>query len=503
MNKTITINLAGINFYIDEKAFDQLDIYLNTISDSLAPGSRKETMQDIESRIAELFLERNKSKEQVVTEEDVDYVIQIMGDPKDYQLGEEEEEPASSTVYQGSKKLYRDADGGIIAGVCAGLAHYFGIPKIWVRIIFILLVIASYSSVGIVYIILWIFIPYARTTREKLEMRGEKINIDNIEKEVREGFQNLKKNVKKTYSDSGDFRNGLERFLLLLGNLIAKFVGVILIIIGFSVLLSLFLSIIGLGGATFADTNWLDYVRAADIGIPFSLAVILIVAFLAIPFFYVLWAGLKLLSKNLRNLNKITNRSLIGIWVISFLAVVFLSVRQAPLRAYDRTSTINKNINVSLQDTLKIETDTGKKEYNLNTFNNLSIVKKADNDEKYIVSNRIRLQIYSTNRAPYLEIIKSAKGKNSEAATKNAEHIEYPFKIKDNVLTLGDIFKTKIRHKFNQQKVTVYIYLPEGQVFTLDKKLSFLDNIPYRNHGKILKMENENIHCLNCTETEE
>lgn len=502
MNKTITINLAKINFYIDEKAFEQLDIYLKAISGSLTPGSRKETMQDIESRIAELFIERNKTKEQVVTEEDVNYVIQIMGEPKDYQLEEDEEEPTDPPVYQADKKLYRDPDSGIIAGVCAGLAYYFGIPKLWVRILFIILVVASFTSMGIVYIILWIFIPAARTTREKLEMRGEKINIDNIEKEVREGFQNLKRNVKQTYSDSGNFRNGLERFLIALGNLIAKFVGVILVIIGFSVLLSLFLSIIGLGGATFADTNWLDYVRAADIGIPFSLAVILIVAFLAIPFFYVLWAGLKLLSKNLRNLNKITNRSLFGIWVISFLAVVFLAVRQAPLRAYDRTSAHTENIDVSLQDTLRIQTDGRKKDYNMGSFNDLSIVKNENNDQKYIVSNQIRLQIRPTHSSPYLEIIKSAKGKNPEAATKNAERIVYPIKMKGHTLILGEVFKTEIQHKFNQQKVTVNIYLPENQLFALDKDLSFLGNIHYRNQGKILIMENENVVCLDCKEME-
>src|SRR5699024_11124418 len=223
MNKTITINLAGINFYIDENAYVKLDHYLKSISASLQPDSRKETMQDIEARIAELFLEERKKTEQVLGLNAVENMIAVMGQPEDYQVDEDifEEAPKSKSAHQQqTKKLYRDVEHRNLGGVCAGLAYYTGISRIWVRVIFLILLFVGPSflvfntvhlipgagSIMLVYIILWAVVPAARTTSQKLEMQGDKIDIDTIERKVKEEFSKAKTRVERAdYSEVDSF----------------------------------------------------------------------------------------------------------------------------------------------------------------------------------------------------------------------------------------------------------------------------------------------------------
>ena len=198
MNKTININLGGIFFHIDEMAYQKLKRYLDAIRRSLSddPQGRDEIINDIELRIGELLSERVKDVRQVVNENDIDEVTKIMGKPEDYLVDEEifEDEP----VYRKrttSKKLFRDGDDKFLGGVCSGLAHYIGMEPIWMRIIW--LVIAFGFGVGFfIYPLLWILIPVAETTTEKLQMKGEPVNISNIEKKIREEFSDVSENIK-------------------------------------------------------------------------------------------------------------------------------------------------------------------------------------------------------------------------------------------------------------------------------------------------------------------
>ena len=188
MNKTVTANISGIVFNIEVDAYDKLNNYLATIKKYLGnTDSRDEVMADIESRVAELFKERFNNERSVVTLSDVDYVISVMGEPEQYFDGTEEEsdwtsdKSNSSSTKQKSKRIFRDEDDKIIGGVCSGIGHYFGIDRIWIRIIFLFAFFVW--GVGFIpYIILWIVIPKAKTTAEKLEMKGEAVNVDNIKK---------------------------------------------------------------------------------------------------------------------------------------------------------------------------------------------------------------------------------------------------------------------------------------------------------------------------------
>ena len=192
MNKTVSINLGGFFFHIDEDAYQKLNRYFDAIRRSLSPDGKDEIMSDIEGRIAELLAEKLKNDKQVAGIREIDEVIAVMGQPEDYRIDEDTTAGPKSTYssadysYTRTRKFYRDGEKAIISGVCAGLAHYFRIDPLWLRIIFVISLFISFGTSIFIYILLWILIPKAITTTEKLEMTGEPINISNIERKVRE-----------------------------------------------------------------------------------------------------------------------------------------------------------------------------------------------------------------------------------------------------------------------------------------------------------------------------
>ncbi|MBI3519094.1 MAG: PspC domain-containing protein, partial [Bacteroidetes bacterium] len=215
MNKTVTINISGIIFHIEEDAFDKLSKYLSTIKGyfSKADGGN-EIMSDIEARIAEMLQSKTSPIKQVVLMSDVDYVMDNMGKPEEF-AGEANETTTNTqsaenfNSYEGEpikKRLYRDGDSKVLGGVCSGIGHYFDIDAVWLRIA--LLLMFFFAGTGfLLYLILWIAIPEAKTTTERLAMKGEKVDINNISKAVKEEAEQLKKRMEK-YGE--DFKNMAE-----------------------------------------------------------------------------------------------------------------------------------------------------------------------------------------------------------------------------------------------------------------------------------------------------
>ena len=189
MKKTYTINLSGKIFHIDEDALEKLQEYINTLKTYYTrEEDGNEIMDDIENRIGELFTENLKGQfREVITLEDVDQVIATMGTPDD--IIDEDEQPRKSAPKQ-AKKLYRNPDNKVLGGVAGGLAAYWGISPLLIRIGFVLLSF-YYGIFIIVYIILWIAVPKAKTTKQKLEMKGENINVSNIERSIKDEYQEI------------------------------------------------------------------------------------------------------------------------------------------------------------------------------------------------------------------------------------------------------------------------------------------------------------------------
>lgn len=187
MKKTFTINIRGSIFHIDEDAYEVLQKYMNSIKNHFIDSDDgQEIIADIEFRLAELFTE--KSNMSVITLEKVNRIIEIMGVPECFD---------DSCDIKIKKRLYRDTENKVISGVCGGLAAYFNIDPAIMRLITILLLLISAGTVLLAYIILWIIIPKAITSSQKLEMRGENVTIKNIEKFIKETYENMKNKNQK------------------------------------------------------------------------------------------------------------------------------------------------------------------------------------------------------------------------------------------------------------------------------------------------------------------
>lgn len=195
MKITVSINLGGYSFNIDEDAFAELKMYLRNLELHFAEEeSSSEILSDIEARMSELFRTKLTNYKKVITIEDVRQAISVLGTPEDISDndGTTARDKFSSPGYH---RMYRDTDHRIIGGVCSGMGAYWNIEPWIVRIIFI--VITMMGGLGVlVYIILYIVLPEAKTTAQKIEMKGEPVNIQNIKESVKKEFNDVRKNMK-------------------------------------------------------------------------------------------------------------------------------------------------------------------------------------------------------------------------------------------------------------------------------------------------------------------
>jgi phage shock protein PspC (stress-responsive transcriptional regulator) len=195
MKITVSINLGGYSFNIDEDAYSELKRYLKNLELHFAgEESSSEILSDIETRMAELFRTKITTYKQVINIDDVNQAISVMGMPED--ISDNDRKSARDKFSSpGYHRMYRDPDNRIIGGVCSGMGAYWNIDPVIVRIIFVALVLAG--GIGaLVYLILYIVIPEAKTTAQKIEMKGDPVNIHNIKEAVKQEFETVKKNMK-------------------------------------------------------------------------------------------------------------------------------------------------------------------------------------------------------------------------------------------------------------------------------------------------------------------
>ncbi len=538
MNKTININLGGTFFHIDEIAYQKLKNYLDAIRRSLSddPKGRDEIITDIETRIGELLSEKVKDVRQVINENDIEEVMEIMGKPEDYMVDDEIFNDDTYRTYdrRKTKKLYRDADDKFLGGVSSGIAHYFNVDVIWIRIAW--LVAAFGFGFGfIVYPILWILLPQANTTAEKLEMEGEEVNISNIEKRIKDELSDATERVKSGLQDASDkvknadykkykdkAKSGSQDMVDTLGKLfvtifmiIGKFIGVLLIIVSVSTILALLIGLFTIGSLDFIQDDWFyqNTMVYNNSGLPIWIISVLTFVLVGIPFFFLFSLGLRILSNNVKSIGKIAKLSLLGIWLVALLLAIFFGTQQALQSAYDGTVTKNQEITVVTNDTLNIKLVDDKK------LSPNSILKRRwgynivvdDNNQEKIYSNNIRLNIHaSDDESVYVKTSKRSQGKSRSGARDNAELIDYNYELLSKELRLDGYFLTAVKNKFREQKIYIDVYIPEGQVIYLDKSTrSFLYDVDntqniYDRDMAIhhYKMTESGLTCMDCEEFE-
>lgn len=252
MKKTLTVNLGGTVFHIDEDAYQLLDKYLSNLRIHFRKEEGSdEIMNDFEIRISELLNDRVRLGYEVITIEHVEDVISRMGKPEEIfgeNYKEEVKEEFKAKVETGytKKRLFRDPDDRILGGVAGGLAAYLGWDPTAIRI-GLLLLMFLWGIVVPIYFILWLIIPVARTASEKLQMRGESVTVENIGKTVTDGFEKVSGNV-NDYMESERPRTALQKIADAFVSVVGAIIKVLAILIGIilipPLLFSLFILII-------------------------------------------------------------------------------------------------------------------------------------------------------------------------------------------------------------------------------------------------------------------
>jgi len=527
MNKTVNINLAGIFFHIDENAYSKLQRYLEAIKRSFTDSQgRSEIILDIETRIAELFNERIKDEKQVISIKEVEEVITIMGQPEDYIVDEEifEDEPQPSQSTKSKRRLFRDTENAYIGGVSSGLSHYFDIDSLWIRLAWVCLFIFGGTGI-LIYILLWILMPAAETTADKLSMSGKPVNITNIEQKVKEGFSSVKDSIEgvadkvkqKDFSKVGDkvqstsrsFFDALGNIFLFCCTIFAKFFGIILMIVGASTLIGLVIGLLSLGVADIFHFPGVDFAEAvSSTNLPIWVVSMLALFAVGIPFFYIFILGLKILVNNIKSLGKIANFTLLGIWLVSIITLLIFAAREVTEFAREANVTEKKEINIKANDTLYVKM-AGNELYSNYLYRDYDFdITYDENDQKVIYSSNVRLIFRSTkNSSALISVARSARGNNYQNAKERAENIEYDYIFNNNELLLDAYFLTNAENKFRDQEVEVTLYLPEGSIVnTNDNTYSFHRNYSHSRdildnglEEHYLKVINDDVICLDCT----
>lgn len=614
MKKTISINISGILFHIEEDGYATLKKYLEAISKHFSHyQDNQEIISDIENRIAEIFLSNLKNNKQVITADNVNSLIEKMGTIADFKALEEDmqeeekekvkEESAQEQDYykhitphqdiKGYKKLTRLESRKILGGVCAGLANYFSIDPLWTRLIAILLLFSGNLRLGkpgwdflpwnfdfslslgiwaiiayivmwiilpvsydepedknikklyrnpddktlggvasglaayfgieviwmrllfigllfaggaglVIYIILWIITPVAKSITERIEMKGGAITLDNIETTIKENLNPLPPREEsqgrkillapfrflgKVINALGEALGPLGKFLL---SVIRVFFGLIIFLIGVSItiaplaLLGVYLGIVPVGGDAPFIINDIPAAWINEI-IPLWLAIAVTVA-IFIPGIIILLLGISVLVKR-SIIDARFGLVALGLWLLSIAICAVQIPRAVNNFKTEGTHTVEK--------TLEIGAGT-------------LVLKSVSNNDIDGLYDEVSLQLEGTdNPLPILVQDFKARGKSRTDAMQSAESIQYDYTIVDSVLTLNRSINLGSLDKFRVQELDLMLEIPYDKPFVMDKSiLPILENTIHKNGYKTRDVSSRNhwvfnengMLCLTCND---
>ncbi len=496
MNKIISINLKGLVFQVEEEAFEQLQKYLEQLNKHFAnEESRLEIIDDIESRIAEMMQEILETKA-AITAADVEEIINTMGKPSDFGIDEEEEPKAKSEKQTYSapiggtpKRFMRDTENSVLGGVCAGAGHYFGIEPLWVRLIFLFLFFVLGTGVFF-YIILWVIIPEAKTPSDRLQMKGEPVNVDTIEKTVKEEYERVKKNInsygktrkdpvaKAFYKTTGFLRDIIKGF--------AKFFAKIL---GFGLLFFGVLFFVGLVAASIqlsVDGTFPLMKLAFENPTYIWIAIIAAFVLMIVVVIALTTAALRLFNPKRKILKGRAAIMTVVVGTIAFFTFITM------VAIYGNTFSVQRSVKkskiISTGDTLVVsaynpiidklygEYDAAKTHsYSSSAFKfrnfNFEYVKTSSNaivnDSLWCIT---KLDIQKSDGDQWeLEIIRSSYGDDEYKAQLFAERIPLEYNLQDSLLTLNTHFYVGDSTPYRNQKITYRLWVPEGKVIKFEQ----------------------------------
>lgn len=482
MDKTININLGGVLFHIDEEAYRILRDYLQAVSNKFrnTPGGN-ETIDDIESRIAEIFLSQ-KSTAGVINRSNVEDMIYIIGKPEDFAQPEDERtEPGRSFTY--GKKMFRNRNDRIIGGVCGGIGNYLNTDPVWLRIFFI--IFSLMFGIGIlVYLALWIALPENEkfSSPKDLSIGSQSYGMSS----VREAG---------SYKSASDIGNAFNEIFRAIGKVIWIFIRILLILLGISVVMAGFLAIVAFimvfvfrfPGAFSTDTvginisylpDFLNYVVTPSL-VPWIKVLAAIVVIL--PLLVMIYLGIRMIFWFRAKDGAFLLTGLI-IWVLA-VAILSIMLFNEGLSFVETARSTTKEYFKTVPDTLYLKLDS--KVSDLQVDNEISF----GSEGYYIFVKEENKQIYikpylgdiksAEGRSAFVEITKRSTGRSRTDAARKAESLQYNYKISGDTLLLDEYFTYSEGSKWSFDEIGVDIVLPRGTVIYLDKTV---DNLLRNDH---------------------
>lgn len=494
MNKTIIININGIVFHIEEEAYDALRSYMVDVKRHFGnTADSHEIVGDIENRIAEMFSDRIVAgSKEVITMSDVQDVITQMGRVDDFETSDAEEGDApygqSSSAAYGipSRKLMRDPDDRVFGGVSSGLGHYFGISSKWVRVIMVLL--AIFGGMGIpLYIVLWIVMPLALTRADRMAMRGEPVNLQNFKRSFEEEMEGLRTN----FSGAGDnLWRGVNSAGSALGKLIvvlAKIIGVLLIIGLCGGLVTLLVAVIASFGFLGSETDMEMF--PMNIVSPEFRTTLLIssLAVVIIPMFALVALIVRILFNKVM-IGRYTGFTLLALWLVVVSITTVYATRTA--RDFREQSTVMEEIRLQNAPAFYLRK------------NDISIIRldRDSTDRRRAIQQRAASRTYgvaaNSNRAyiriaridsletPYVTMEYAARGETYELAAQRAGNIQYSLRQDSASLVFDSHFTLDDGELMRDQSLRLVLHVPTGTTLFIDQALErHIRDLPFRQCG--------------------
>jgi phage shock protein PspC (stress-responsive transcriptional regulator) len=472
MDKTINVNLGGTLFQIDEEAYRMLRDYLQSIDLKFknVPGGN-ETIEDIEFRIAEIF-QSQKGLAGVITRENVEAMITIIGKPEDFGLTEPVGAAHESTA-PGRKKMYRNSDDMIIGGVCGGIGAYLNTDPVWIRILFV--ISAFFFLFGFfIYLALWLAIPLASTDSQKKEMYGP-------------AYDPARLSVKDNYPDyatTSGVGNAFNEIFRAIGKVLFIFARILLIIISISLVVTGFVALLAFimvfifkyPGAFSTDVagfnlsylpDFLNYIVTPKM-VPWIKALIVFVV--TLPLLAIIYGGVRMIFWFRARDGFIWLTGFV-LWVMSAAALSIILFNEGVSFGETEKTSSQEYFN-EVPDTLFIRS--GRKISDLQVDKEISV---PDGDYNVFISDETK-EIYikthlniSPEEGNYAAVAvrKRSAGRSRMDALERAEKLQYNYNISGNTLFLDEFFTIPANTKWSFDFVTISVNIPEGTIVYMDK----------------------------------
>ncbi|MES2267640.1 MAG: PspC domain-containing protein [Bacteroidota bacterium] len=496
MNKTIIININGIVFHIEEDAYEILKGYMTDVQRHfLNSADSLEITTDIENRIAEMFNEiLLKEGKQVVVVQDVKTVVEQMGSVEDFEIDEDGAKPHAQQAFTyGSepRRLFRDPDDHLVAGVCSGIANYFDFNPVWVRLLFALAV--AFAGTGVIlYIILWIVVPKAVTRADRMAMKGQKLDLQGFKTNFEEELNTVKGNLKTFHSEArpfvyktrdfaGDIFGHFGNFLGGAGKVLGKLVAIALIASAFAGIIALVILVIS--AFVYGNRNMGIYHM-----FPFNIADqhvnnIFIVCSVLMAIIPLLAIILTLIHYVFRGnvINRTAGSALLMTWIISLSIVIYYTAKtSANFKEYASFSqTIN--IKPSADSTYYLKLNDIKfltKEDSVRLrvkedFGNRVILDDDDDNNSDMPDKNIDIYIEKSDVArPVLVESFSARGSDYQEALYNARGTNYQFIQEGNVLKFNRRLEKQDDRLWRAQRLRLTLKIPMNSKIVIDEHIT-------------------------------